>query len=164
MMGYDGFDHFGDDDFSYDDDLSLDLRLPPQLTVLPGTGHIKLVGQAILAGPATLSASGTSTAAPKIVEPLDPPETLFDLPTSEEPAGLLWTPIARLILSPSRYRAEWLSHVSDMNYERHECLKRGDVSGARWAVLRAHFYSLPRWLLLIPGGFLLHLLRRWLGF
>jgi hypothetical protein len=79
-------------------------------------------------------------------------------------ADLLWTPIARLTMSPTRFRAEWLSHISDMNYERHESLKRGDVSGARWAVLRAHFYSLPRWLLVIPGGFLLHLLRRWLGF
>jgi|SRR5882724_818934 len=80
------------------------------------------------------------------------------------PANILWSPIARMLMSPTRYRTEWLSHVSDMNYERHECLKRRDIRGARWAVLRAHYYSLPRSLLLIPVGFLLHQLRHWLGF
>jgi hypothetical protein len=158
MMGPDGFDHFNDDDFNYDDGLPHDLRIAPE------TGHIGLVGQAaILEVHDAVSARYT----PKriIVEEFDPPEELFDLPAvEEEPADLLWTPIARLIMSPTRYRAEWLSHVSDMNYERYEYQKRGNLFGAHLAVIRAHFYSLPVSWLLIPCRFVFHVLRHWFGF
>jgi hypothetical protein len=156
MIGHDGFDHFGEDDFNYDDDMPFDLRIAPE------AGHVGIVGQAaILEGPDGASASGTSWAVPKIAEEI---AKEFAAPPLEDPADLWWTPIARLIMSPSRYRGEWLPHISDMNSERHECLKRGDVAGATWAVIRAHFYSLPRWLLVIPGGFVLNFVRHWFGF
>jgi hypothetical protein len=146
MMGNDGFE----DDSHYDDGV-------PHGTVLitPGTGSIRI--EFLSAPTAMLSASGTSFAVPKIAEQVN-------VPVSEESADLLWTPVARLIMSPSRYRGEWLQHISDMNFERHECLKRGDPTGARRAMIRAHLYSLPRWLLFIPGGFILNFLRHWFGF
>jgi hypothetical protein len=167
MIGHDGFDHFGDDDFNYDDDLSLDLRIPPEYVMLtPEAGRSGLVGQAVIVDNYdTVAASGLSTARQKSDQQLDllpascgPPAALI------KPATLWWTPVARLIMSPTRYREEWLRHISDMNYERHEYLKRGDAWGARWAVFRAHYYSLPVSWLLIPTRFIFHLLRHWLGF
>lgn len=163
MIGHDGFDHFSDDDFNYDDDdLPLDLRIAPE------PGQIGLVGQAaILEVGEAISASNINrfVTEPKQAEQLDLPPAVSDPPAAaEEPADLLWTPIARLIMSPTRYREEWLRHISDMNYERHEHLKRNDPWGARWAVIRAHLYSLPVSWLLIPSRLIFNLLRHWLGF
>jgi hypothetical protein len=154
-IGVDLFDE--DEDDNDNEDLLLDPRLRQQENVVIAgpAGHI--IDLETHGTSASASMTGNLSTHPKIVEHIIPQEAL------DEPADLLWTPIARLFMRPARYRAEWLSYISDMNYERHESLKRGDVSGARWAVIRAHFYSLPRWLLLIPGGFILHLLRRWLG-
>jgi hypothetical protein len=83
-------------------------------------------------------------------------------PVAEEPADILWSPIARILMSPTHYRTSWVQHISDMNYERHECLKRNDQWGARRAVLRAHYYSPPRGFWVAAGAFLLWLLRHWL--
>jgi hypothetical protein len=165
MMGQDGFDHFGDDDFNYDDtmppELSLSGHLNVDVEITPETGRIELVGQAaILEGPDTASASGTSWAVPKIAEEI---AEQLNPRVLEDPKDLLWTPIARLIMSPAHFRGEWLQHLSDMNSERYECLKRGNLLGAHLAVIRAHFYSLPVSWLLIPVRFILHLLKHWLG-
>jgi hypothetical protein len=166
MIGGDGWDHFDDEGGYNYDDAMLDLRLPPQVSVVltPETGHLGIIGQAaIVEVGGAISTSGTSFATPKIIEQLDPPEESFNLPAVEEPADLLWTPIARMIMSPTRFREEWSRHISDMNYERREHLKRGNLFGAHLAVIRAHFYSLPVAWLLIPVRFMLHLLRHWLG-
>src|SRR5258706_2418355 len=87
---------------------------------------------------------------------------------AETPPIILWSGIARLFVSPTRYRTVWLAHIADMHFERSECLKRGDRWGASWAVLRAHYYSLPswllRWALAISVAFILQPLRHWLAF
>jgi hypothetical protein len=151
MMGTDGFDN----DPNRDDGVPHDYT-QGSIIITPMTGRINITDvdivqahnfrrtkgkigsttiKVVLGGEIT---SGTiSTNIPKVVvEPAKPV-------VPEEPAKLLWDPIARLIMSPTRYREEWLRHISDMNHERHVCLKRGDIFGARLAVIRAHFYALP---------------------
>jgi hypothetical protein len=152
------FENFQDDE---EDGLILaeTVSNPVDFNITPASGHIGIVGQAAILeghGSSSSSATATLTTAPKRVEePLLAPE---------EPPDILWSPIARAIMSPRHYKAVWLPNIADMHYERAECLKRGDLRGARWAVLRAHYYSLPRWLLVIPGAFLLAKIRHWLGF
>jgi hypothetical protein len=95
------------------------------------------------------SATAGLTIEPKVVErPSLAPE---------ESQTILWTWIARLILSPSKYRSEWLPHIADMHFERFECLRRGDTRGARWAVVRAHVYSVPLRVWTILGALILWL-------
>ena len=102
------------------------------------------------------SAFGALTALP----PKDEAQSV--VPALEEPADILWSPIARLLMSPTAYRTSWVQHITDLNYERHECLKRGDEWGAKRAWLRAHYYSVPRGLWMAAGAFLVWLLRHWL--
>ena len=138
------------------------------VVITPQTGRLHIGQAAILETPEIGSVSGTSEAPPKIAEyiaqHLDDPDTLLPPTEVQEPAKLLWDPIARLIMSPTRYREEWSRHISDMNNERHECLKRGDLFGARFAVIRAHFYALPVSWLMVPVRLVLHFLKHWPGF
>jgi hypothetical protein len=67
------------------------------------------------------------------------------------PPDILWTRIARAVMSPTRYRAVWEPHLADMRHEHAECMKRGDLRGARMAVIRAHFYSIPSWIWGVAG-------------
>ncbi len=58
--------------------------------------------------------------------------------------------------------SESMSRLTDMLSNKQ--LKWALPVGAKWAVLRAHYYSVPRKLLAIPGVFLLWLLRHWWPF
>lgn len=155
MIGPDGFDHFNEDDFNYDD-VPLGMH-PPEIgsvTINAQPGDvIHLFGSISL----SVIAKGNLMVLQKTVENPEPA-------AADDPKDLLWTPIARVIMSPARYHGEWLQHLSDMNAERHECLKRGNRLGAHVAVIRAHFYSLPVSWLLLPVRFALHLLKHWWGF
>jgi hypothetical protein len=136
MMGPDGFDHFNEDAFSYDDDMQLDMRITSQHSVIitPEVGQLGIEGQSTArgkTGSTTINivmggsfTNGTITQIPRAIETTEPM-------VPEEPADLWWMPIARLIMSPTRFREEWLRHIDDMNFERHECLKRADLFGAR---------------------------------
>jgi len=142
-----------EDDDDAEDNLTISLSLPSQVdfVVMPRPGRLGIiVGQAKIVEQVEIFEAHGSVEQP--------------VPSPEEPKDLLWTPIARMLMSPTRYRAEWLPHIADMNFERSECLKRRDKRGARWAVLRAHYYSVPRRLWAIPGIFLLWLLRHWIPF
>jgi hypothetical protein len=153
-IGVDLFDE--DEDDNIDDDLLLD----PRLHAAQGNAVFSAQGQMIYLATHGASASASMTGNLSVDRELaEQPEPA----AVEEPANLLWAPIARLFMSPTRYNAEWLTHISDMNHERHECLRRGDLAGARWAVIRAHLYSLPLSWLLIPGRIIWHLLRHWSG-
>jgi hypothetical protein len=151
------FENFQDDK---EDDLTIALSVPNSVnvTITPATGRIELVGQAAIIeghGSVASSATATLTTEPKAAdEPLLAPE---------EPPSILWAPLARLFLSPTQYKA-WESHIADMHYERDQCLKRGDVRAARWAVVRAHVYSVPHNLWRGVGLALLWLARHWVGF
>jgi hypothetical protein len=79
-----------------------------------------------------------------------------------DPPGILWTRIARAVMSPSRYRAVWEPHLADMRHEHAECIKFGDLRGARIAVVRAHFYSIPSWIWGVAGSALAGVVR-WLS-
>jgi hypothetical protein len=157
MIGNDGFDHFNEDDFNYDDTMPPELHLPEfgSVTINAEPGHVVQIHGRISV---SVFGKGDLRAAPATVKVEAPPVA------AEDPKDLFWTPFARFIMSPTRFREEWLRHVSDMNFERHECLKRGNLSGARWAVIRAHVYSLPIGWLLIPVRFILHLVKHWAGF
>jgi hypothetical protein len=126
------------------------IRLPTQVSIVltVDTGTIGIQGQA-----ATFQAQ-TSTARGKVTKQ----------PVPIEPPKLWWSGIARWVMSPTQYRARWLPHVADMHFEYSERMQRGDLWGARWAVLRAHFYSVPRGLWTVAGAFLGWLMRHWLPF
>jgi hypothetical protein len=81
--------------------------------------------------------------------------------TTPDPPGILWTRIARAVMSPTRYRSVWEPHLADMRHEHGECMKRGDFRGARMAVVRAHFYSIPSWIWGVAGSALAGVVR-WL--
>ncbi len=142
-----------------DDGLPIALSVSNPVGITAESGHIKIEGHAaVLEGHDTVSSSVTT------IFTIEPANVEQFTPVPEESPDILWSPIARLFMSPTQYRSVWLPHVADMNFERSECLRRGDTRGAKWAVLRAHYYSVPRKLLAIPGVFLLWLLRHWWPF
>jgi hypothetical protein len=152
------FEHFQDDE---EDGLTFaeTVSNPVNVDITPTTGHIELVSQAATLeghGSVKSSMTGTLTTDPKAVN--------VPILAPEEPPDLLWTPFAKNFMSPRKFISDWLPNIADMHWEYSEYWKRGDRLGAWWAVVRAHFYSLPQWLLAIPGLFLLNKIRQWLGF
>ena len=125
------FDDFEDEP---EDDL-ITLSLPSHVVITAEPGVLQLQGYtaSVSIGVASLTEAPSTVEAHGVVS------------GPEKPADLLWTPIAHLLMSPTKYRAEWLPHIADMHFERAECIKRGDKRGATWAVVRAHYYSVPRW-------------------
>ena len=140
-----------------DDDLTIEQSIsnPVHFNITPESGHIGLVGQAsILEGRGTVTASSTAslTTEPKIG---DQPVT--------EPPDILWSTFARMLMSPTRFQAEWLPHIADMHFEYSECMRRDKKWAAKWAVLRAHYYSVPFKVWAIAGVFLLWMWRHWIA-
>lgn len=147
------FDAFEDD--PDDEDLTISLSLPSSVVITPEPAVLQLQGHA----PSVSIGVASLTAGPPKVEA----QGFVSRP--EEPVDLLWSPIARMLMSPTHYRTSWVQHISDMNFERHECLKRNDKWGGRWAVVRAHYYSVPRWVWrLLAAPLLVPLLHWWSKF
>jgi hypothetical protein len=141
------FDDFEDEP---EDDLIM-LSMPSQVVITANPGVLQLQGHAasVSIGVATLTDASSTVAGQGVVS------------GPEKPAGLLWSPIARMLMSPTKYRTEWLPHIADMHFEQAECRKRGDKWGATWAVIRAHYYSLPRWIWALVAAPLLRPLLHW---
>ena len=73
-----------------------------------------------------------------------------------KPPRLWWSWVAGMLMSPAGYRAYFAPHVADMHEQYFECLKRGNLWGARRAVIRANLYAVPSWI----WGVIAHVLVR----
>lgn len=90
--------------------------------------------------------------APLVVEYHVPP------PVTIKPPGVLWTGIARLVMSPTNFRNEWLPQIADMHFIIDKCRRENDKWGVWLAVIHAHFYTLPKAVWAVPGSVLVALI------